>query len=103
MRDANGNLENVYVRVCDESSWSDCSADRLMLQVDRESVLARGKEAAGKLLIDLQIRKSTADGPGAREFYTNLTRPISGWEGEIRNIVLRKKLVRFDLLIFSWT
>lgn len=74
-----------------------------MLQVDRESVLARGKEAAGKLLIDLQIRKSTADGPGAREFYTKLTRPISGWEGEIRNIVLRKKLVRFNLLIFSWT
>jgi len=76
VRDANGALENLYVRV------------------DREAVLANGREAAGKLLIELQIRKSTADAAGAREFYTNLTKPIPGWEGEIRNIVLRKKLPR---------
>lgn len=48
---------------------------------------------AGELLIELQVRKSTADGSGAREFYNRLTTPIGGWEGEIRNIVLAKKQV----------
>ena len=65
-----------------------------MLKVDRALVISKGREAAGKLLVELQVRKSTADAAGAREFYTNLTRPISGWEGEIRNMVLHKKLVR---------
>lgn len=64
------------------------------MQVDRKLVLTKGREAAGKLLIELQVRKSTADGPGAREYYTQLTKPINGWEGEIRNLVLKKKLVR---------
>jgi dipeptidyl-peptidase-3 len=45
-------------------------------------------------LIELQVRKSTADATGSRDFYNNLTKPIQGWEGEIRDIVLRKKLVR---------
>lgn len=63
-------------------------------QVDRSLVLSKGREAAGKLLVELQVRKSTADAAGAREFYTNLTKPIPGWEGEIRDLVLRKKLVR---------
>jgi len=76
VRDANGGLENLYVRV------------------DRSLVLSKGKEAAGKLLIELQVRKSTADAIGSREFYNNLTKPIQGWEGEIRDIVLRKKLPR---------
>ncbi|TFK19126.1 aflatoxin-detoxifizyme [Coprinopsis marcescibilis] len=71
-----GQLENLYVRV------------------DRQQVLNRGKEAAGKLLIDLQVRKSTADGAGARQFYTDLTTPVEGWEGEIRDLVLKKKLPR---------
>jgi dipeptidyl-peptidase-3 len=62
-------------------------------------VLKKGREAAGKLLVELQVRKSTADGAGAREFYTNLTKPIPGWEGEIRNIVLQKKLVSLDTVI----
>ena len=62
-------------------------------QVDRQKVLSHGREAAGKLLIDLQVRKSTADGAGARAFYTELTTPLPGWEGEIRDIVLKKKLV----------
>lgn len=101
VRDANGNLENLYVRVCDRLDDSANSADLSNAQIDRESVLAKGKEAAGKLLIDLQIRKSTADGAGAREFYTNLTKPMPGWEGEIRNVVLRKKLVRFNPLTLS--
>lgn len=71
-------------------------------QVDREAVLSKGREVAGKLLIELQVRKSTADGAGAREFYTNLTKPISGWDGEIRDLVLKKKLVSYATrLIFS--
>ncbi|KAJ3483997.1 hypothetical protein NLI96_g5928 [Meripilus lineatus] len=76
VRDANGALENLYVRV------------------DKEKVLTKGSEAAGKLLIDLQVRKSTADGEGARNFYNELTSPLPGWDGEIRDLVLKKKLVR---------
>jgi dipeptidyl-peptidase III len=57
-------------------------------------VLKEGRAAVGKLLIDLQVRKSTADGAGAREFYTTLTTPLPGWDGEIRNVVLAKKQVR---------
>ena len=56
--------------------------------------MKHGREAAGKLLIDLQVRKSTADGPGARAFYTELTTPLPGWDGEIRDLVLKKKQVR---------
>ena len=62
-------------------------------QLDRNKVLTEGKEVTGKLLIELQVRKSTADGKGAKEFYTNLTTPPPGWEGEIRDLVLKKKLV----------
>ncbi|KAF9052626.1 aflatoxin-detoxifizyme [Panaeolus papilionaceus] len=76
VRDDSGQLVNLYVRV------------------DRALVLSKGKEAAGKLLIELQVRKSTADAAGAREFYNTLTKPISGWEGEIRNLVLKKKQPR---------
>ncbi|KAF9482745.1 aflatoxin-detoxifizyme [Pholiota conissans] len=76
VRDSDGTLTNLYVKV------------------DRALVLSKGREAAGKLLVELQVRKSTADAAGAREFYTNLTRPIPGWEGEIRNMVLHKKLPR---------
>ena len=64
------------------------------MRVDRAKVLSEGKAAAGKLLIDLQVRKSTADGAGARAFYTELTTPLSGWEGEIRDLVLKKKQPR---------
>jgi len=66
----------------------------LHIRVDRAKVLAEGKNAVGKLLVELQVLKSTADGAGAREFYNKLTQPIPGWEGEIRNTVLRKKLPR---------
>ena len=61
--------------------------------MDREKVLTHGREAAGKLLVELQVRKSTADGAGARAFYTELTTPLLGWEGEIRDLVLKKKQV----------
>ncbi|XP_006458134.1 hypothetical protein AGABI2DRAFT_64000 [Agaricus bisporus var. bisporus H97] len=76
VRDANGALVDLYVRV------------------DKNLVLTKGREVAGKLLIELQVRKSTADGAGAREYYNNLTNPIAGWEGEIRDLVLAKKQPR---------
>jgi dipeptidyl-peptidase-3 len=63
-------------------------------QLDRQKCLAHGQAVAGKLLIDLQVRKSTADGAGARDFYTKLTTPLLGWDGEIRDVVLKKKQVR---------
>lgn len=44
--------------------------------------------------MELQVRKSTADGQGAREFYTDLTNPLAGWDGETRDLVLKKKSVR---------
>jgi len=76
VRSSDGKLENLYVHV------------------DRAKVLSHGKTVAGKLLVELQVRKSTADGAGAREFYTKLTTPFPGWEGEIRDLVLKKKLPR---------
>ena len=78
VRAADGTLENAYVRV------------------DRAKVLREGRAAAGRLLVELQVRKSTADGAGAREFYTALTEPFPGWDGELRDLVLRKKLVRLS-------
>lgn len=83
VRGVDGTLENAYVRV------------------DREKVLKEGRDAVGKLLVDIQVRKSTADGPGAREYYTQLTTPLAGWEGELRDLVLRKKLVSSCLLLVS--
>jgi dipeptidyl-peptidase-3 len=76
IRGADGKLENAFVRV------------------DRGAVLTRGRDVAGKLLIELQVRKSTADGPGARTFYTSLTKPRAGWDGELRDLVIRKKQPR---------
>jgi dipeptidyl-peptidase-3 len=76
VRDAHGTLVNAFVRV------------------DRAKVLGEGRVAVGKLLVDLQVRKSTADGAGAREFYTSLTRPIPDFDAELRELVLRKKQVR---------
>jgi len=76
VRSSSGKLENLYVRV------------------DREAVLKTGREAVGKLLIELQVRKSTADGAGARDFYTKLTTPLEGYDGEIRDLVLKKKQPR---------
>lgn len=76
VRGADGKLENFFVRV------------------NRDKVLSEGKKAAGKLLLELQVRKSTADGVGAREFYTNLTTPFPEWTGEIRELVLKMKLPR---------
>ena len=76
VRAADGSLENAYVRV------------------DRGKVLREGRAAAGRLLVELQVRKSTADGAGARAFYRELTAPLEGWEGEVRDLVVRKKQPR---------
>ena len=43
--------------------------------------------------MELQVRKSTADGAGARTFYNELTTPLPGWESDIRDLVLKKKQV----------
>ncbi|KIK16465.1 hypothetical protein PISMIDRAFT_30890 [Pisolithus microcarpus 441] len=80
VRGSNGELENIYVRV------------------DREKVLKEGQSIVGKLLLELQVLKSTADGPGARKFYTELTTPLPGWTGEIRDVVLKLKQPRKMML-----
>ncbi|KAI6040659.1 peptidase family M49-domain-containing protein [Pisolithus marmoratus] len=80
VRGPNGELENIYARV------------------DREKVLREGQSIMAKLLLELQVRKSTADGPGARAFYTELTTPLPGWTGEIRDVVLKLKQPRKMML-----
>ncbi|KAG9105042.1 hypothetical protein FRC06_000015 [Ceratobasidium sp. 370] len=78
-RDAAGKLEDVHIKAS---------------LLDRAKVLKDGHAAIGRLLVDLQVRKSTADGEGAREFYEKLTTPRPGWAGEIRDVVLAKKQPR---------
>jgi dipeptidyl-peptidase III len=56
--------------------------------------LSHGKAAVAKLLLELQVRKSTADGDGAREFYISLTNPLPGAVPEMRDLVIHKKQVR---------
>jgi dipeptidyl-peptidase III len=48
----------------------------------------------GDLLINLQVRKSTADAEGAKTFYEDLTEPIEEWTKELRQLVLFKKQPR---------
>ena len=64
------------------------------MQVDRAKVLSHGQSTSGKLLVELQVRKSTADGVGAKQFYNDLTTPLPGWDTQIREIVISKKQVR---------
>jgi len=72
-----GTLEDAYIRV------------------NKQMVLEKGKEIIGKLLVEMQIRKSIADGKGAEKFYNELTTPPSQvWEGELRDLVIRKKQAR---------
>lgn len=70
----------------------------LSYKVDREKVLKEGRSIVAKLLLELQVRKSTADGRGARAFYTKLTMPLPGWDGEIRDVVLKLKQPRKMML-----
>ncbi|GAA6057587.1 hypothetical protein JCM3770_005398 [Rhodotorula araucariae] len=76
VRDANGALVDAHAKV------------------DREACLARGKEVMGRLLLEIQVRKSTGDGPGATKFYKELTKPDQQWIDELRPLVLAKKLPR---------
>ena len=50
---------------------------------------------SGKLLVELQVRKTTADGAGANSFYHTLTEPVAGWIPELRDFVIDKKQVRY--------
>ncbi|CAK5277698.1 unnamed protein product [Mycena citricolor] len=68
--------------------------ENLYVKVDRSRVLSEGKSVMGKLLVELQVRKSTADGASARDFYTQLTTPLDTFTAEVRNLVLKKKLPR---------
>lgn len=76
VRAKDGSLEDVYVRI------------------DRKTVVEKGKDVMGKLLLEIQVRKSTGDGPGATEFYKKLTTPEPKWVSEYRPLVLKKKLPR---------
>jgi dipeptidyl-peptidase-3 len=73
------------------------------IQVDRSLVLTKGKDVVGQLLLEIQVRKCTADGAGAKKFYTELTTPPIAWQGEIRDLVLKKKLVGSSRYIFYIT
>ncbi|BGP32071.1 hypothetical protein JCM10296v2_003850 [Rhodotorula toruloides] len=63
-------------------------------RVDRQTALERGKEVMGQLLVEIQVRKSTGDGPGATKFYTELTAPSAEWVEKLRPLVVAKKLPR---------
>jgi dipeptidyl-peptidase III len=93
VRGADGDLEDLYIRVRRGHLEVGGSIYLCPHQVDRSKVLSHGKEVVGKLLVDLQVRKSTADGAGARKFYTHLTTPLPRWDKDIRDVVLRKKTV----------
>ncbi|GAA5959614.1 hypothetical protein JCM3765_007217 [Sporobolomyces pararoseus] len=64
------------------------------VRVDRQAVLSRSKEVMGKLLLEIQTRKSTGDRKSAEVFYDKLTRPTKEWVEELRPLVLSKKLPR---------
>jgi hypothetical protein len=64
-------------------------------QINRNFFATSGHEAVGRLLVELQVLKATADAVGATEFYTDLTTPPDGWTGELRDLVLSKKQVSF--------
>lgn len=47
-------------------------------RVDRKACLEKGQDVMGKLLLEIQVRKSTGDGPGATGPLTNCQRPLDG-------------------------
>ena len=67
-------------------------------QIRRNLVATMGHEAVGRLLVELQVRRATADAAGATEFYTELTAPPDGWTEELRDLVLKKKQVSMFLV-----
>ncbi|KAF8833939.1 dipeptidyl-peptidase III [Paxillus ammoniavirescens] len=77
---------------------ADNKLENLHVELDRTEVLQNGSKVMGDLLRQLQIRKSVADGAGARAFYTDLTTPPGNWVGELRDLVLKKKQPRKMML-----
>ncbi|KIJ11450.1 hypothetical protein PAXINDRAFT_171775 [Paxillus involutus ATCC 200175] len=77
---------------------ADNKLEDLYVELDRTEVLQNGSKVMGDLLRQLQIRKSVADGAGARAFYTDLTTPPGNWVGELRDLVLKKKQPRKMML-----
>lgn len=65
-----------------------------LARLDRAKVLSHGKEIMGKLLVEIQVRKSLGDAQGATTFYRALTKPSADWVEELRPLVLSKKLPR---------
>ncbi|KAJ7449805.1 aflatoxin-detoxifizyme [Mycena latifolia] len=78
----------------EEVRGQDGTLENLFVRVDRSRAISDGKAVMGKLLVELQVRKSTADGAGARQYYTDLTTPMDVFTAELRNLVLKKKLAR---------
>lgn len=76
VRSSTGELTDAYVRV------------------DKKLVLEKGKEVVGKLLVEIMVRKSAGDGPGATAFYKKLTTPPAQWISELRPLAIKKKLPR---------
>jgi len=89
-------LVNEGIASLEEIRAEDGTLENIFIKVDREKVLKDGRTVVGKLLVDLQVRKSTADGEGANEFYTKLTDPLPGWVEEYRDLVLKKKQASLD-------
>jgi len=77
-----------------EEQREDGKLVQLYVKVDRARVLSEGTAVMGRLLVQLQVPKSIADGDGARAFYEALTHPPPAWEGEIRDLVIAQRLPR---------
>ena len=57
-------------------------------RIDRKACLERSKEVMGRLLLEIQTRKSTGDRRGAEQFFEKLTKPSDEWVKELRPLVL---------------
>jgi len=100
IRDGSGKLENAYIRVCGILVFVEQSL--IDPKINRNIVTTSGHEAVGQLLVELQVRKATADAAGATEFYTELTTPPDDWTGDLRELVLNKKQVSLLLVLLGY-
>lgn len=91
-------ITNFFVKegiaTLEEVRSEDGKLTNAYIHVDRQKVLTQAQQIMGKLLLELQVRKSTADGPGAVKYYTELTNPLPRWDGELRDLVISKKQPR---------
>lgn len=63
--------------------------------VDRKALAeGRHKDSMGRLLVELQVRRSIGDAKGATEFIKKLTTPPEEWKGELRDYVLANRSPR---------